>query len=279
MQKLDRSKLLHFLSKPRYACEVANYFNISDKLVNYHLKEWVKSGQVLVSEKHVSGSFLSLRSKLKKLNRFLYVSRNSPLLARGSLQLVGKKDEKSTSKAATKGIRVKFISKARSSREKGLREQEISAFADKKTDPMRTAADRFKSKVNLDSSFLNVLVVKGRLTRRSVGNQPMKRETSLSQGGYKPLSHVERIRLFQAMSDQPLSFLDLHARFSVSKQTIRRLVKNGLLMEEWGPKAIGVRFKLSKKGKLYLKELEVAAKYDSKMTENDFIRLKRRASF
>jgi hypothetical protein len=144
---------------------------------------------------------------------------------------------------------------------------------------MRTAADRFKSKVNMASSFLNVLVIKGRLTRRSVGNQPMGRETTLSQGGYRPLSHVERIRLFQAVSDQPLPFLDLHARFGVSKQTIRRLVKNGFLIEEWGPKAIGVRFKLSREGKVYLKELEAAAKYESKMTENDFIRLKRRASF
>ena len=279
MQKLDRSKLLHFLSKPRYAREVANYFNISGKLVNYHLKEWVKSGQVLVSEKHVSGCLLNLKGKLKRLNGFLYVSRNSPLLTKGSLQLTSKKDERSTSTATTEVIRVKFIPGVRSPREKCLREQEISAFTDRKTDPMRTASDRFKSKVNLDSSFLNVLVVKGRLTRRSVGNQPMGRETSLSQGGYKPLSHVERIRLFQAVSDQLLPFLDLHARFGVSKQTIRRLVKNGLLMEEWGPKAIGVRFKLSREGKVYLKELKAAAKYESKMTENDFIRLKRRASF
>jgi hypothetical protein len=62
-------------------------------------------------------------------------------------------------------------------------------------------------------------------------------------------------------------------------QTVRRLVKNGLLIEEWGPQAIGVRFKPSKKGKLYLKELEAAAKYESKIVEKDFIRLKRRASF
>ena len=278
MERLDRSKLLHFLSKPRYAREVAKYFNISGKLVNYHLKEWVKSGQVLISEKHVSRSFLSLRGKPKRTDGFLYVSRNSPLLARGSLQLMGKKDEKSTSTAA-EGVRVKFISKVRSPREKDLREQEISTFTDRKTDPMRTATDRFKSKVNLDSSFLNVLVVKGRLTRRSVGNQPMGRETSLSQGGYKPLSHVERIRLFQAVSDQPLPFLDLHARFGISKQTIRRLVKNGLLIEEWGPQAIGIRFKPSREGKLYLKELEAAAKYESKMTAKDFIRLKRTSSF
>jgi hypothetical protein len=262
MQKLDRSKLLHFLSKPHYAREVANYFNIPSKLVNYHLKEWVKSGQVLVSEKHVSGSFLSLRGKLKRLDGFLYVSRNSPLLARGSLQLMGKKDEKFTSTATTEGIRVKFISKVRSPREKGLSEQEISAFTDRKTDPMRTASDRFKSKVNLDSSFLNVLVVKGRPVRRSVRNQPVGNERSLSQGGYKPLSHFERIRLFQAVLDQPLTFLELHGRFGVSKQIIEGFVRRGLFEEAWGPKDIGVRFRLTDEGRKRLKELEAAASFE-----------------
>jgi hypothetical protein len=279
MKRLDRSKLLHFLSKPRYAHEVANRFDISGKLLNYHLKEWVKSGLILISEKRVSGSFLSLRGKLKRMDGFLYVSRNSPLLAKDSLQLIGKKDEKFTSTAATEGVRVKFISEVRSPREKGLREQEISTFTDRKTNPMRTTADRFKSKLNLDSPLLDILATKGRLTERRVGNQPIERNTTLSQGGYKPFSHVERIHLFKAVLDQPLPFLDLHARFGVSKQTLRRLVKNGLLIEEWGPQAIGVRFKPSRKGKLYLKELVAAAKYESKIAKKDFIRFNRRASF
>jgi hypothetical protein len=194
------------------------------------------------------------------------------------LQLTSKKDERSTSTATTEVIRVKFIPGVRSPREKCLREQEISAFTDRKTDPMRTAADRSKSKVNMASSFLNVLIVKGRLARRSVGNQPMRREGSLSQDGYKSLSHIERIHLFKAVSDQSLPFLELHVRFGVSKQTIRRLVKNGLLMEVWGPRAIGVRFKLSNKGKTYLKELEEAARYEPRKSERDLVRLKHKIS-
>lgn len=50
---------------------------------------------------------------------------------------------------------------------------------------------------------------------------------------------------------------ELHVRFGVSKQTVKRLVKNEFLTEMWGPKAIGVRFKLSKKGKRYLKKLNL----------------------
>jgi DNA-binding Lrp family transcriptional regulator len=279
MQKLDRSKLLQFLAQPRYAREIANYLNISGQLVNYHLKEWVKSGQVLVSEKHVSGSFLNLRGRLKKMNDFLYVSRNSPLLTKGSLQLVDQKDEKSTWTTTKENVRVKFISTVRNPREKDLREQEISTLTHRKTDPTRTTGASFERKVDLDSSFLKVFAVKGRLSRRIVGNQPMGQETTLSQGGYKPISYAEIIRLFQAVSDHPLPFLDLRTRFGISKQTIRRLVKNGLLIEEWGPQAIGVRFKPSRKGKLYLKELEEAAKYELKMTKKGLIRLNRRTSF
>ena len=279
MERLNRSEFLHFLSKPRYAHEVANHFDISGKLMNYHLKEWVKSGKILISEKRVSRSFLSLKGERKKMDGFLYVSRDSPLLATGSLQLIGKKDEKFTLAAATGGVPVKFVSKMGGLRDKNLHKGQISAFTDRKADSSRIATDHFKSKVNLDSPVLDILATKGRLTERRVGNQPIERKMTLGQSGYKPLSHIEIIRLFQAVSDQPLPFLDLHARFDVSKQTIRRLVKNGLLIEEWGPQAIGVRFKPSKKGKLYLKELGAAARYKSKMAKKDFIRFNRRACF
>jgi predicted transcriptional regulator len=279
MERLNRSKFLHFLSKPRYAHEVANHFDISGKLVNYHLKEWVKSGKVLISEKRVSRSFLGLKGERKNMGGFLYVSRDSPLIAGGSLQLIGKKDEKFTLTAATEGVPVKFVSKVGGLRDKNLHKDQMSAFTDRNADSSRIAPVHLESKVNLDSPVLDILAIKGRLTERRVGNQPIERKMKLGQSSYKPLSHVERIRLFQAMSDQPLSFLDLHARFGVSKQTIRRLVKNGLLIEEWGPQAIGVRFKLSKRGKLYLKELEAAAKYESKIAKKDLIRFNRRACF
>jgi hypothetical protein len=109
------------------------------------------------------------------------------------------------------------------------------------------------------SRFLSISVGRGKLTRR--------RATELAREGLpwhsketKRLSFAERLQLFRALSREPLSFLDLHGRFGVSKQTIRRLVKNHFLVEVWGSNNIGVQFKLTKKSKNHLKELEATAK-------------------
>jgi hypothetical protein len=50
-----------------------------------------------------------------------------------------------------------------------------------------------------------------------------------------------------------------------------------LLNEVWGPQAVGLRFKLSKKGQDHLKELEAASKYDSRTSNRGVIRLKSRS--
>jgi len=122
--------------------------------------------------------------------------------------------------------------------------------------------------------FLSILIGKGRLIRHKAAVQLLGRRVWGEAEDAKRLPYAKRLELFQALLIEPLPFLDLHARFSVSKQTLMRLVKKGLLVEVWGPKAIGVRFKLSKKGKVYLKELEAAAKYESKLSKKDLIRLK-----
>lgn len=123
------------------------------------------------------------------------------------------------------------------------------------------------------SRFLSISVGRGKLTRH--------RATELARQGLpwhsketKRLSFAKRLQLFRALSRAPLSFLDLHVRFGVSKQTIRRLVKNHFLVEVWGSNDIGVQFKLTKESKNHLKELEAAAKYDSKIAEKSPIRLK-----
>jgi hypothetical protein len=123
------------------------------------------------------------------------------------------------------------------------------------------------------SRFLSISAGTGKLTRH--------RATELARQGLpwhsretKRLSFAKRLQLFRALSREPLSFLDLHVRFGVSKQTIRRLVKNHFLVEVWGPNDIGVQFKLTKESKNHLNELETAAKYDSKIVEKSPIRLK-----
>ena len=90
------------------------------------------------------------------------------------------------------------------------------------------------------------------------------------------LSFAKRLQLFRALSKEPLSFLDLHVRFGVSKHAIRRLVKNGLLVEVWGANDVGVQFKLAKDAKNHLKEMEAAAAYDPKIAKKSLIRLKNR---
>lgn len=276
MPTLDRSKLLKFLSEPRYAGEVAGYFKITSKLAMYHLKEAIKSGQVLVSEKRFSESFQNFRGKFKQPDGFLYVYRNSPLLAKGSTQPTMKRDERFASTLTTEFIPAKFISQVNILRKNGLPKQEISAFTDKKAGAMRIDASDLKPKMNLDSKFLNLLVAKGRMVRRNRWKQPMWHARSISQDSYKPLSQIERIHLFQAVSAQPLTFLELHERFGVSKQIIEGFVRRGLFKEVWGLKDIGVKFKLSNKGKMHLRELEAAAKTEPQIMKKAIVHLKHR---
>jgi hypothetical protein len=145
----------------------------------------------------------------------------------------------------------------------------------KVSDPSVVTPDLLQKK-HAAPRFMSILTGKGRLIRHRVTTQLLGRKIWPNQEKIARLPHAKRLQLFQVLLEEPLPFLDLHVRFGVSKQTVRGLVKNGLLTEVWGPKAIGVRFKLSKKGKNHLKELETAANYDFKMKERDFVRLKHR---
>ncbi len=88
------------------------------------------------------------------------------------------------------------------------------------------------------------------------------------------LSHQQTLQLLRELKKEPLPFLELRSRLDVSKQTIKRFVRNGFLKEVWGPKAVGVRFALSIKGISYLAGLEAAAKYRPNAQRNAIIRLK-----
>jgi hypothetical protein len=261
MRKLDRSTLLEFLSKPHHPHEVAEHFQISSSYANYHLKEAVKAGQVLVSEKPVFKSHPNFRAGLKQLNGFLYVSRSSPLLFKDSSQLVRDASRESAPVLVTEATQVKFTSEAQGQKSKAVDEQNISAFTDRKTNTISAVAGRLKSKV-LFSPFLNVLAAKGKSSGGGPRARLLRHERSLSQSSYEPLSHVERMRLFESMLNHPLTFLEVHGRFRVSRQVIEGFVQRGLLKEVWGPRDIGVRFMLSKKGEKHLEELREAASFE-----------------
>ena len=104
-------------------------------------------------------------------------------------------------------------------------------------------------------------------------------KTQYASSESKSLSYVEKIRLFQTLSNQPLPFSDIHRRFSISKQIVEGFVKRGIFEEMWGPKNIGVKFKLTEKGEAYLKTLEKASNFEHQQRKKIFIRLKHRIPF
>jgi hypothetical protein len=149
-----------------------------------------------------------------------------------------------------------------------------AALLDKQMSSPGTISESFMQKEHVSGRFLSVLIGRGKLIKNKVAAQLLGRRVWGDTDNAKRLPHAKRIQLFQALLNEPVTFLDLHVRFGVSKQTIRRLVKNRLLLEDWGPKSIGVRFRLSKKGKTYLRELEAAALYKSNVGQKNLIRLK-----
>ena len=51
---------------------------------------------------------------------------------------------------------------------------------------------------------------------------------------------------------------------------MKGLCKRGLVAEVWGPGTVGLRFKLTQRGKAYLDELKAAAKYDPRFPREDY---------
>lgn len=150
-----------------------------------------------------------------------------------------------------------------------------ASFLGQKESNSHMVSEVLMQKERVASCFLSVEIGKGRMIRRKA-TQLRGQGVLWHSKETRRLSYVKRLKLFQALSNKPMSFLDLHVRFGVSKQTIRRLVKNGFLMEVWGSNAIGVKFKLTNKSKDRLKELEAVAKSDPRITERSLIRLKQR---
>lgn len=257
MPKLARSRLLSFLSKPRYRREIAEYCNVSLKHVDYHLQEAIEAGQVLVSEKRIPQKLSPQCHKPEKLGDFLYVSRTSPFLVGNVLRLTVQDGEK-TSRSNTKVLSIKFLPKTQRLGIKNL---------------ARTLVP-FKGKNGFVSRLLDSFAARTVVARQGVRDQLLKRKTLSNRNERRVPSHAEKLRLFQALSDQPLPFLDIHGRFGISKQTVMGLVRKELLKEEWGPRDIGVQFKLTEKGRNYLRQLKTSARLEPQRRKNIFIRLK-----
>ena len=275
MSKFNDPSLSKFLSKPRFLYEVAEHFGISKKLAEFHLREAVRSGQVLVSERPIFQTLRLSDGRAKRLGGFVYVLGKSPVLMNRRTRFSVKKPSGS---AESKGedLSIRFLSSPDALKTKERVDRKLPSSGSEGTMDSGVNVHHLKASGSLASQF-DTSHSKVKLVRPRTIEVLLRHRTGSAEEETKSLSHVERILLFRALLKEPLPFLDLHSRFGVSKQVVGRLAKNGFIKEVWGPKAIGVRFGLTSKGRIYLRELEAAAKYKPMMRETGFIRLKQRA--
>lgn len=274
MSKIGQSRFLRFLRRPRFVYEVAEHFRISKKLASLHLREAIKSGYVLVSEKPIFQTSGISKGKIKRLGGFLYVLRNSSMIEDSEKKLVMKE---SNNLDSTLKYDFSFIrsSKVHGSLGKEAFNQNLSGFAFADAEGSRNQPIHFKTAGFLTSGF-DLPSTKVKMVNKKPTEHLLVHE-SRSTRAVKSLSNAEKIQLLRTLL-KPSTFLDLHGRFGVSKGTIKSLAKKGLLAEVWGPKAVGLRFKLTRKGRTCLKELEVAARYEPRKSEASRVKLKSRVS-
>lgn len=275
MVKLERSHLLNFLSKPRFASEIAERFNVPIRLVDSHLQDIVRSGQVLVSETPVPQTLLAKNGKLEESEGVLYLAQDSPFLSGEMLKLNVQEVEK-TPLLSPEVASIKFSRISQSSA------KEISPKREEQNNLPSFSKTSSKSKTSIVSRFFGTFIRKGFSSKQvswkhDIGHRSLP-DHSIYSGEGRSLSHPIRLRLFQALLNQPLTFLDIHGRFKVSKQTIMGFVRKGLLKEEWGQGGIGVKYGLTKKGKTYVRQIESAVRLKSYSWKNPFIRLKHKIS-
>jgi hypothetical protein len=273
MSDPDHASILKFLSKPRFVHEVADHYGISTKLAAFHIQKAVDSAQVLISEKPVLQAIQGSKGKLKTIKGFLYVSRISPMLTNNYTKWRIRETDVSIQGSKDSHLSMRFISKTHASFGKdefGVKRLGIVFEAPSNS---KSSATHLKTNTPFVSQF-ELTSPKEKLVRRRAVDQFAIRGTTRDQSA--SLSYVEKARMFQALLKMPISYLDLHTQFGVSRQTIKRLVSNGLLKEMWGSKAIGLRFQLTNRGKRHARELEAATIYEHQKKERSFIRLKSR---
>jgi predicted DNA-binding protein YlxM (UPF0122 family) len=272
MGNRPKFNLREFLSKPRFLHEIAEHYGVSRKTAIFHLREAMKSGQLLVSEAPVFQTIKDSSGNLKKLRGFVYVYQESPIpvgkVIRFSLPKTddSKRELRSTSHAG--------FSKPNGESPRAGLEPGSPRFASMEK-ANRESAARLKANHSLISK-LKVSSVKVSSVNHSRSSRLLP-SNQYSSSKPAALLNVEKMRLFRALLKEPLPFLDIQNRFEVSRQTITRLVKKGLLMETWGSEGVGVRFKLASKGKACLAKFEEASKCQRRIKQSPLTRLKQRS--
>lgn len=253
----NRSKLLDFLSEPRCLKEITNHFGISTSIADYCLLKAIEQNQVIVC-KYSRNASLKSRKKPKRRETSFYISRDSDLYSKGLTGFAVTRVAGTQEGVSSETAFVKFSSKS-------VSKSNFSSM-------IQNASDS-KNRELGQTAFPKVKASKERLVRNVRWHAPVIRQP-LKQSQIKSLSVAEKLSMLMALSRQPLSHLDLHAHFKISKRTIKTFVKNGLIQEVWGPQNIGVKFRLTTKGEKYLKRLEVAARLGKDKIRKATIQLK-----
>ncbi len=249
MHDSNNSNLMHFLSEPRSLKEVAKHFGISPSLADYHLTKAIEQKRILVCK---CPSNANLNSKKKKQRETLfYISKDSHLLAN---ELTGFTVTR-TVKAQGVGNEITFIKF--DSEDASKSNFSVSGKNNEPDSPLFPRIEVRREKL-LRSGRRNTYVAR----------QPLKKSQT------RRFSTAEKLSMLTALSRQLLSYLDLKARFNVSKYAIKTFIKKELIEEKWGPKNIGIRFRLTKKGERYLERLKMAAKLEKDKIRKANIQLK-----
>jgi hypothetical protein len=281
MSRIDRASLLQFLKEPHFAHDVAEHFGISQRYARLNLRQAIEAGQVLISKNSFLQTLKSSNGKLRRIRQTLYVSKKSSITFDGWKKFKLRTTDISVSQSKNNLFPTGFRSLKQSLIAKDIVNQKLSAFSrtasQNKTDSVETKSS-YRTKGVLASEF-DMSSTKAKLASHRMLDQASRFRLPLPLKTTNSLSHVDRIRLFQALFRKPLTFLDLHGCFGVSRQMVKGLVKNGLIAETWATKGIGVRFKLTRKGKAHLRELEAAAQFEPNLAKKAFVQLKQRAFF
>lgn len=85
-----------------------------------------------------------------------------------------------------------------------------------------------------------------------------------------------RLDLLEALRTEAKPLMELRGRFGISKNALRVLVRRGLLCSDWGPKGVGVLYKLTEDGNMELKRLKEASRIDAGLVRKPLVTLKTR---
>lgn len=281
MSRIDHRSLLLYLQEPHSAHEVAEHFIISERSAKIKIQEAIKVGQIIILKNTFLQIKKSANGKISRIMQPLYISRNNKLSFDDLKRFKLKGADDSFPKLKNKAFSAKIPSSNSDLATEDRVNQELSDFtktALEKEAGSNIARHAYRIK-GIHPSEFDLSTSKVRLSSRRAPSLGPRLEQTSSRERINSLSHVERIHLLQALFKKPLTFLELHGRFGISRQMIRGLLKNDVIAETWASKGIGVRFRLTKKGEAYLRDLEAASEFEPSLAKKGFVRLKQRTSF